>query len=244
MTPPTPWKTAVITLMPEMYPGPLAHSIIGDAYENGVWQLSLIHLRDFGVGSHQKVDDSPYGGGAGMVIMPHVADAAMTVAKEQMPEAQLVHLSPRGQVLNQPMLQELIARPLILFCGRYEAVDERVLEKHRPREISLGDFILTGGDVAAMAILEACVRLLPGVVGKEESLAEESFGDGDYAHLLEYPHYTKPAIWEGHAVPEVLTSGHHANVATWRREQAEYITRTKRPDLWSRYLAKKSAKNA
>lgn len=223
--------------MPEMYPGPLAHSLIGDALEKHLWELSVMPLRDFGIGPHQKVDDSPYGGGAGMVIKPEVADAAITIAKEQMPDAAFVHLSPRGEVLNQRILSELIAKPLILFCGRYEAIDERVLEKHAPREISLGDFILTGGDIAAMAIIDGAVRLLPGVVGKEESLGEESFGAGAYEHLLEYPHYTKPAIWDGREIPPTLTSGHHGQVAKWRLQKAEEITQARRPDLWARYVA-------
>lgn len=227
----SPWSATLITLMPEMYPGPLGHSLIGDALAQGLWKLNLIHLRDFGIGAHQKVDDSPFGGGAGMVLKPDVADAAIMAAREQAPDAELIHFSPRGERMTQPLLRELSSKNLILFCGRYEALDERVLEKHQPREVSLGDFVLTGGDIPAMALIEGCVRLLPGVVGKHESLGEESFGDGDYAQLLEYPHYTKPALWEGRAVPEVLTSGHHANVAKWRRAQAEAITKARRPDL-------------
>lgn len=227
----SPWQATVITLMPEMYPGPLGHSLIGEALAQEQWKLNLIALRDYGVGIHQKVDDSPYGGGAGMVIKPDVADAAILAARAQAPQAQLIHLSPRGERITQPLLRELSTTDLILFCGRFEALDERVIEKHQPREISLGDFVLTGGDLPAMALIEGCVRLLPGVVGKHESLGEESFGDGDYAHLLEYPHYTKPAQWEGRPVPEVLTSGHHANITKWRREQAEAITRVRRPDL-------------
>jgi len=225
------WQATVITLIPEMYPGPLGYSILGDALARGLWKLNLIHLRDFGVGRHQQVDDTPYGGSAGMVIKPEVADAAIMTAREQMPNAQLVHFSPRGERLSQPILRELAQSELILFCGRYEAVDERVLEKHRPREISLGDFVLTGGDIPAMALIDGCVRLLPGVVGKHESLGQESFGDGEYAQLLEYPHYTKPAVWEGRAVPEVLVSGHHANIEKWRLEQARSITAERRPDL-------------
>jgi tRNA (guanine37-N1)-methyltransferase len=228
------WRATVVTLMPDMWPGPLAHSLIGDALEKGLWKLDLMHLRDFGIGRHQVVDDSPYGGGAGMVLKPDVVDGALTAAKEQAPGARLVHLTPRGIPLKQPLLKELAQTDLILLCGRYEAVDERVIEKHQPLEISLGDFILTGGDVPAMALIEGCVRLLPGVVGKEESLGEESFGDGDYAQLLEYPHYTKPALWDGRAVPEVLLSGHHAEIAKWRRAQAEEITRKRRPDLLSK----------
>lgn len=225
------WKATVITLMPQMYPGPLGEALVGDALEQGLWQLELVKLREFGIGVHQKVDDTPFGGGAGMVIKPDVADAAIRAAQAQAPAATLIHFSPRGERLSQPLLKELATQDVILFCGRYEALDERVLEKYQPREISLGDFVLTGGDIPAMALIEGCVRLLPGVVGKHESLGEESFGDGDYAHLLEYPHYTKPAEWEGRAVPETLLSGHHANIAKWRRAQAEAITKARRPDL-------------
>ncbi len=228
------WKTTIITLMPEMYPGPLGHSLIGDALEKKLWELSLVNLRDFGIGTHKKVDDSPYGGGAGMVLKPDVVDAAITHAKMQTPNAQLVHFTPRGEPLNQSILRELTATDLILLCGRYEAVDQRVIDKHQPREISLGDFILTGGDIPAMALIEGCVRLLPGVVGKEASLGEESFGDGDYANLLEYPHYTKPAEWDGRAVPEVLLGGHHAHITAWRKAEAVAITRARRPDLWKK----------
>lgn len=229
------WPVTVITLMPDMYPGPLAHSLIGDALEQGTFSLNVVHLRDFGVGLHQKVDDTPYGGGAGMVLKPDVVDGAILAAREVQPDSLLVHLTPRGEPLTQPVLSELIEKPLILLCGRYEAIDERVLEKHQPREISLGDFVLTGGDIAAMAIIEGAVRLLPGVVGDTESLGEESFGlRHDYACLLEYPHYTKPPIWNGMSVPEMLTSGHHANIAAWRKAQAEKVTRERRPDLWEK----------
>ena len=226
-----PWQATVITLMPEMYPGPLGHSLIGEAHAQGLWQLNVMALRDFGTGIHQKVDDTPYGGGAGMVIKPDVADAAIRVAQEQTPGAQLIHFSPRGERMDQSLFKELTQTDVILFCGRYEALDERVLEKHQPREISLGDFVLTGGDVPAMALIEGTVRLLGGVVGKHESLGQESFGDGDYADLLEYPHYTKPAEWDGRTVPEVLTTGHHANIEKWRLEQARAITAARRPDL-------------
>jgi tRNA (guanine37-N1)-methyltransferase len=166
-----------------------------------------------------------------MVIKPDVADAAIAEAKKRQPNAQLIHFSPRGERLTQPVLKELAQRDAILFCGRFEALDERVLEKHQPREISLGDFVLTGGDIPAMALLDGLVRLLPGVIGKHASLSEESFGDGVYANLLEYPHYTKPALWEGRAVPEILTQGHHAKIDQWRLEQAQALTRKKRPDL-------------
>ncbi|PZP86055.1 MAG: tRNA (guanosine(37)-N1)-methyltransferase TrmD [Azospirillum brasilense] len=229
-----PWQATIITLMPDMYPGPLAHSLIGDALARGAWQLQVMNLREHGVGKHQVVDDSPYGGGAGMVLKPDVAHAAITAAQAASPNARLIHFSPRGVRMSQPLLRELAQTDLILFCGRYEALDERVLEKHQPLEVSLGDFVLTGGDVPAMALIEGCVRLLPGVVGKHESLGQESFGDGEYAQLLEYPHYTKPAEWEGRPVPEVLLSGHHANIEKWRLQQARAITAARRPDLLKR----------
>lgn len=226
-----PWRVNVITLMPEMYPGPLGASLIGAAREKQIWDLAITDLRAFGTGPHRKVDDTPFGGGAGMVLKPDAVDAAIRDALAKLPKAQLIHFSPRGEVMTQKLFRELSRTPLILLCGRYEAVDERVLEKYQPREISLGDFVLTGGDIPAMALIDGCVRLLPGVVGKEASLGEESFGDGDYETLLEYPHYTKPAEWEGRAVPEVLLSGHHANIEKWRLEQAKAITRARRPDL-------------
>lgn len=233
------WRATVITLMPEMYPGPLGASLIGDALARRLWELSLINLRDFGTGIHQKVDDSPYGGGAGMVLKPDVVDAAIQHAKQASPDAQLIHFSPRGEPMTQAHMREFSQTDVILLCGRYEAIDQRVLDKHQPREISLGDFVLTGGDIPAMALIDGCVRLLPGVIGKEASLGEESFGDGDYANLLEYPHYTKPAQWDGRNVPPVLTSGNHAEINKWRQSEAEAITALRRPDLLAR---KKTAK--
>lgn len=223
-----------------MYPGPLAHSLLGDALTRRVWELSVIPMRDFGIGIHQKVDDSPYGGGAGMVLKPDVVDAAIEHAKlehqkNKLPHtqcAQLIHFTPRGEPLTQQHFRDYSTRDVILIAGRYEAIDQRVLDKHTPHEISLGDFVLTGGDIPAMAFIEGCVRLLPGVVGKSDSLGEESFGDGAYANLLEYPHYTKPAEWEGRNVPPVLTSGNHAEVAKWRLSEAENLTKLRRPDLW------------
>ena len=217
--------------MPEMYPGPLAHSLVGDALSRKLWELSLIDLRAFGIGPHQKVDDSPAGGGAGMVLKPDVVDAAILAAQTKSPHAALIHFSPRGKRMTQTLLREFSQTDVILLCGRYEAIDERVLEKHQPREVSLGDFVLTGGDIPAMALIDGCVRLLPGVIGKEASLGEESFGDGEYANLLEYPHYTKPASREGRDIPEVLLSGHHKNIDAWRLAQARAITSKRRPDL-------------
>ena len=230
------WHAQVITLMPDMYPGPLGHSIIGDALETEKWALNVINLHDYGHGKHMHVDDTPYGGGAGMVIRPDVMDAAITHAKETQPETELIYLTPRGEPLKQPHFSEFIQKPITFICGRYEAVDERVIAKHKPREISLGDFVLTGGDIAAMSIIDGSVRLLPGVIGDAESLREESFGlDDEYANLLEYPHYTKPSEWEGNAVPEVLLGGHHAKIDAWRKAQAEALTKVRRNDMWDRY---------
>ena len=217
--------------MPEMYPGPLGASLVGDALGRGLWELSFINLRDFGIGPHQKVDDSPYGGGAGMVLKPDVVDAAILAAKEKLPMAQLIHFTPRGTPLRQSHLKQHSQTDVILLCGRYEAIDQRVLEKHQPIELSLGDFVLTGGDIPAMTLIDGCVRLLPGVIGKEASLGEESFGDGAFADLLEYPHFTKPSLWDGREVPAVLTSGHHADIAKWRLTEAQKITAERRPDL-------------
>lgn len=235
-----PWHAQIITLMPQLYPGPLGHSVIGDALKRQIWSYDVVQMREFGIGPHQQVDDTPYGGGAGMVIKPDVADAAISQAKTQNPQAELIYFTPRGEVLTQRHFIEFSQKPVILFCARYEGLDERVVEKYAPREISLGDYVITGGDLAAMIFIEGCVRLLHEVVGDKDSLAEESFGlDDRYQHLLEYPHYTKPAEWNGRKIPEVLTSGHHANIRQWRLEQAEAITQKKRPDLWLRYQKQK-----
>jgi tRNA (guanine37-N1)-methyltransferase len=237
------WHTQLITLMPDMYPGPLGHSLVGDALAAKKWTLKLINLHDYGYGKHRNIDDAPYGGGAGMVIRADVMDAAIIAAKNMQPDTEIIYLTPRGAPLKQAHFSALIQKPATFICGRFEAVDERVIAKHRPREISLGDFVLTGGDIAAMAILDGCVRLLPEVIGDAASLREESFGlDDTYANLLEYPHYTRPAHWEGHAVPEALLSGHHAHIDAWRLQQAETLTKARRPDLWKRY--KKDANKA
>jgi tRNA (guanine37-N1)-methyltransferase len=237
------WRANIISLMPQIYPGPLAHSIIGDAHTRGLWHYDITALRDFGIGKHQQVDDTPYGGGAGMVIKPEVADAAITHAKAASPDAQLIHFTPRGEPLCQQHFITYAQKPVILFCARYEGLDERVIEKHRPHEISLGDYVITGGDLAAMIFIEGCVRLLPNVVGDTQSLNEESFGlSGVYQHLLEYPHYTKPAHWDGRNVPDILTTGHHANIEKWRLEQAEATTKARRSDVWARYQKQRNKK--
>jgi tRNA (guanine37-N1)-methyltransferase len=229
------WSAMVITLFPEMFPGPLGHSLAGKALEDGIWALETVDIRDFARDKHRTVDDAPFGGGPGMVMRPDVVDAALAAAVERMPqssEAPLIYLTPRGAPLCQARVKQLAAEPgVILLCGRYEGVDERVLKARNMEEISLGDYLLSGGEPAALALIDACVRLLPNVMGSEESLVEESFEDG----LIEYPQFTRPQTWQGQPVPDVLTSGHHEKIKAWRRAQAEAITKERRPDLWARY---------
>ncbi|MDH5187427.1 MAG: tRNA (guanosine(37)-N1)-methyltransferase TrmD [Rhodospirillaceae bacterium] len=234
-----PFNASVLSLYPEMFPGPLGTSLSGQALENGLWQLETVDIRDFASDKHRTVDDSPLGGGAGMVMRPDVVGAAIRKVQEnQSVERPLIYLSPRGKPLVQQRAKELAQGPgIILLCGRFEGVDERVLERHQMEEISIGDFVLSGGELAAMVLLDATIRLLPGVMGSEISLEEESFEKG----LLEYPHYTRPREWEGMAVPEVLLSGHHEKIRSWRRQRAEETTRKRRPDLWSVYA--KTEKN-
>jgi len=225
------WRATVLTIFPEMLPGPLAHSLAGKALEAGIWQLETVDIRDFARDKHRSVDDAPFGGGPGMVLRPDVLDAAIAGAGGCGP---LILLSPRGRPLGQERVRELAAMAGVrLICGRFEGVDERVLDARSVKEVSLGDFVLSGGEPAAIALIDACVRLLPGVVGCAETLAEESFAEG----LLEYPHYTRPQVWQGRAVPEVLVSGDHQRIRAWRRAEAERLTRERRPDLWQRYVA-------
>lgn len=234
----------LITLFPEMVPGPLGYSLTGKALEAGIWSLDTVNLREFGHGKHQTVDDTPYGGGAGMVLRPDVVDTAIAEAFRRTPEAKLIYLTPRGKRFNQKIAAQLIPETcnpepatLIFLCGRFESVDERVIDKYQPVELSLGDFVMTGGELAAMAMLDACIRLLPGVIGEPESLEQESFGLAeDYALLLEHPHYTKPPVWEGNSVPDILLSGDHAKIARWRHEASKQMTESRRPDLWDEYL--------
>ncbi len=229
----SPWTATVLTLVPEMFPGPLAHSLVGKALETGLWSLESVDIRDFASDKHRSVDDTPAGGGAGMVMRADILGKAVdhTLAQEG-PKRRMIYLSPRGRPLTQSLVRELASEPgVALICGRFEGIDERVLEARPIEEVSLGDFVLSGGDIAAMALIDAVVRLLPGVVGAEASTWEESF-EGS---LLEYPHYTRPATWEGLNIPEVLVSGHHGRIAEWRREQAKRITKERRPDLWQKY---------
>ena len=221
------WRATVLTLFPEMFPGSLGHSLAGRAMEHAIWSLEAADIRAQAADRHRTVDDTPFGGGAGMVMRPDVVDAALAACDDGRPA---VYLTPRGRTLNQAVVRELAAGPgVVLLCGRYEGVDQRVIEARGLREISVGDYVLSGGEPAALVLLDACVRLLPGVMGAAESAEEESFSTG----LLEYPHYTRPAEWCGRRVPDVLLSGHHAAIAGWRRAQAERITQERRPDLWA-----------
>ena len=228
------FKATILSLFPEIFPSVLGGSLVGKALEKRVWQLNTLQIRDFATDKHKTVDDTPYGGGAGMVMRPDVLDAAVREALQKQPNSQIIYFTPRGIPFNQKLAHELVKKDLIMVCGRFEGVDERFLQAHDILEISLGDFVLSGGEIAAMAVLDACVRLLPDVIGSQESLNEESFAiDGNFAGLLEYPHYTKPPIWNGQTVPEVLLSGNHAKIKRWRLGQAKDLTRKLRPDLWA-----------
>ncbi len=228
----TPWHATVLTLFPGMFPGPLGQSLSGRALQDGLWRLSTLNIRDFSCDKHRSVDDTPAGGGAGMIMRADVAAAAIDSAAGTLPDdVPRIYLSPRGTPLTQERVRGLASGAgAILFCGRFEGLDERVIEARRLEEISIGDYVLSGGEIAAMALIDACVRLLPGVIGAEASLSEESFENG----LLEYPQYTRPRLWEGREIPEVLLSGDHARIAQWRAEQAETLTRQRRPDLIAR----------
>ncbi|HET9229851.1 MAG TPA: tRNA (guanosine(37)-N1)-methyltransferase TrmD [Vitreimonas sp.] len=220
------FAATIITLFPEAFPGTLGLSLIGKALRDGAWSLKTVQLRDFGQGPHKSVDDTPAGGGAGMVIRADVAAAAIdSVAQGDRP---LIYLSPRGEPFSQAMAATWAAGPgIVLFCGRFEGLDERVIEARGMREVAVGDAVLAGGEAAALVLLEACVRLIPGVLGNESSVVEDSFSDG----LLEHPHYTRPREFEGREIPSVLTSGDHAKVAAWRRAERERLTAQRRPDL-------------
>ena len=232
------WRATVLTLFPEMFPGPLGHSLAGKALAGGLWALDARDIRVSVADKHATVDDTPFGGGPGMVMRADIIDAALNEVVVEAPgltRTPVIYLTPRGRPLTQARIGELADGPgVILLCGRYEGIDERVVEAWNMEEISIGDFVLSGGEPAAMALIDAAVRLLPGVIGSELSYREESFERG----LLEYPHYTRPRIWRDREVPEVLLSGHHDKVDAWRRTQAEKATQERRPDLWNRYAAK------
>lgn len=223
-----PWRASVLTLFPEMFPGPLGLSLVGQALAAGIWSLTLHQIRDFGLGRHRAVDDTPAGGGAGMVMRADVLAAVIDRARERDGDLPLLYMSPRGAPLTQARARALSNGPgAMILAGRFEGIDERVIAGRGIEEVSIGDYVLSGGELAAMVLLDACVRLLPGVLGAPESLAHESFEEG----LLEYPQYTKPRDWEGRPTPDVLLSGDHGRIAAWRREEALRVTRERRPDL-------------
>ncbi|MBM3467928.1 MAG: tRNA (guanosine(37)-N1)-methyltransferase TrmD [Alphaproteobacteria bacterium] len=241
-----PWSAKVLTLFPEMFPGPLKYSLAGKALEEGLWTLETVQMRDFAPDKHQSVDDTCFGGGAGMVLRPNVVDAALehTMAQENKDSKRaLIFLTPCGKPFNQAMARHyaLNTKGVVLLCGRYEGVDQRVIEQWKEQgmeEVSMGDYILSGGEMAALTLLDACIRLLPGVIGKEESSANESFELG----LLEYPQYTRPQVWKNRPVPEELLSGDHKRIEDWRQNQSMNITQIRRPDLWVRYLERMGRK--
>ncbi|MGK7868289.1 tRNA (guanosine(37)-N1)-methyltransferase TrmD [Falsiroseomonas sp. E2-1-a20] len=236
------WQATILTLFPEMFPGPLGLSLAGKALREQRWAVDAMDIRGFATDRYRTVDDTPFGGGAGMVMRPDVLDAACAAAQARNPGAPLVYLTPRGRLLDQALVRELSTGPgVVLLCGRYEGVDQRVIEARGMLEVSAGDFVLSGGEPAALLLLDACVRLLPGVMGGVASGAEESHGAEG---LLEYPHYTRPAEWQARRVPDVLLSGHHAEVARWRRAEAEAATRMRRPDLWDKHLRNELARPA
>ena len=249
------FQALALTLYPEMFPGPLGQSLAGKALRGGIWSLETLQIRDFATDKHKTVDASPYGGGSGMVLKPDVVDAAVCAAKARLPGARVLYPSPRGRLLTQEFAEEMKNQKLIFVCGRFEGLDERVIAHHQMLEFSLGDFVLSGGEIAALALMDACVRLLPGVMGKEDSAQHESFSlavethekqaktgkasqnaqspqeSEKFAGLLEYPHYTRPPIWNGLSVPDILLSGDHEKIKRWRLEQAKNTTRARRPDL-------------
>ncbi len=219
------WRASVLTLFPQMFPGSLGLSLAGRARENAIWALETVDLRDFAPDPHRRVDDTPYGGGAGMVFRPDIVDAALASVADDRPA---FCLSPRGTKLTQARVRTLAAGPgVILLCGRFEGIDQRVIDARALEEISIGDYVLSGGEPAALVLLDACIRLLPGVMGQPSSAYDESFADG----LLEYPQYTRPAEWNGRPIPPVLLSGHHQQIEAWRRAEANRLTRERRPDL-------------
>ncbi|MFT4122096.1 tRNA (guanosine(37)-N1)-methyltransferase TrmD [Bradyrhizobium sp.] len=236
MTNPSPWRATVLTLFPEMFPGPLGVSLAGRALASGLWQLDARDIRASATDRHRSVDDTPAGGGPGMVLRADVLAAAIDAADIGTDRPRLL-MSPRGRPLTQARVVELTRGPgPLIVCGRFEGVDQRVIDGRGLEEVSIGDYVLSGGEIAALALIDACVRLLPGVMGKEASGTEESFSDG----LLEYPQYTRPQLFEGVPIPETLTSGDHAKVAAWRRAESEALTAARRPDLWARMPAKAS----
>lgn len=254
------FSAVVLSLFPEMFPGTLGYSLAGKALENGLWSLQTLNIRDFATDKHRTVDDTPYGGGVGMVMKPDVLSAALDHARSLLPNASIIYPSPRGKVMHQSMAQSLASTPssLIILCGRFEGIDQRVIDHYSMLEVSLGDFVLSGGEIAAMALLDATIRLLPGVIGNDQATKNDSFSahsslfeqmatkkqpiftenTKDFAGLLEYPHYTRPPDWNGRKVPDVLLSGDHQKIQQWRLEQAKDITLARRPELLDKLKGK------
>ena len=233
------WKSKVLTLFPEMFPGPLGLSLAGQGLRDGIWSLEIEDLRDYASGRHSSVDDAPFGGGPGMVMRPDVIDRAINAIRKNAMNLPLLVMTPRGLPLDQARIRKFVDGPgMIILCGRFEGIDQRVIEVCNMEEVSVGDVVLSGGEPAAFVLLDACVRLLDGILSNRNSIKEESFEFG----LLEHPHYTRPQEWKGRRVPEVLTSGHHRNIERWRQAQAEAITKKRRPDMWSSYFAGKKRK--
>jgi tRNA (guanine37-N1)-methyltransferase len=227
------WRASVLTIFPEMFPGPLGSSLAGKALASGAWSLDVVDIRDFATDKHRTVDDTPAGGGPGMVMKADVLGRAIDASATDTRPRLL--MSPRGTPLTQARIEAFIRDAgVVLICGRFEGVDERVIAARGLEEVSIGDYVLSGGEIAAMALIDACVRLLPGVMGAAASGAEESFTDG----LLEYPHYTRPQLWDGRPIPDILLSGDHAKIAAWRRAEAERLTKARRPDLWAAFLSR------
>ena len=237
------WQAQILTLFPEMFPGPLGLSLAGKALENKIWGMDVMQIRDHARDKHRSVDDTPAGGGPGMVMRADVMGHAIDRAIEKRPKGTsnedwpLIYLSPRGKTMDQKMVHSFVKNQgITLICGRFEGLDERVLKKRNVQEISLGDFVLSGGEIAALMLIDAVVRLIPGVIGEPDTLLEESFTSG----LLEYPQYTRPQEWEGEKIPNVLTSGHHEKIKEWRKLKSEELTKNRRPDLWNKFSYKKN----
>lgn len=231
------WRATVLTIFPELFPGPLGASLAGKASANGLWSLEAVDIRDFATDKHRTVDDTPAGGGPGMIMKADVLGRAIDAVADNRPR---LLMSPRGRPLTQSQVRELAQGPgIVAVCGRFEGIDERVIVGRGLIEVSIGDYVLAGGELAAMVLIEACVRLIPGVMGRESSAADESFS----ANLLEYPQFTRPQVWEGRAIPEVLTSGDHRKVDAWRRAEAERLTQQRRPDLWAAHRTNRESGN-
>lgn len=236
------WPVTILTLFPEMFPGMLQYAIAGRAYRQNRWSMDAINIRDFATDFHKTVDDAPYGGGAGLVMMPEIVDEALSVAEQRQmgKNPTFIYLTPRGQLFDQKMARSFSSNPdgIILLCGRYEGIDERVIEKWRETkgliEVSIGDYVLSGGEAAAFVVLDACIRLLPNVLIKPDATTSESFE----LDLLEFSQYTRPYVWQNKVVPEILLSGDHSKIAAWRKKSAELITKSRRPDLWAAYEKK------